>query len=91
MAQEVGGTLIRKDRLVVMAEAEYLEWYQIHSTHGFRHSIRSVPSIIMSHAPLSSLISVTALESAVSAGLRISGELKPPLASLLIIIQIYAV
>ena len=29
-AQEVGGTLIGEDGLVVMAGAESVEWYQIH-------------------------------------------------------------
>ena len=28
--QEVGGTLIGEDRLVVMAGAESVEWYQTH-------------------------------------------------------------
>ena len=30
-AQEVGGTLIGEDGLVVMAGAELVEWYQIHA------------------------------------------------------------
>jgi hypothetical protein len=30
--QEVGGTLIGEDRLVVMAGAVLVEWYQIHQT-----------------------------------------------------------
>jgi hypothetical protein len=33
--QEVGGTLIGKDGLVVMAGAESVEWYQIHGFHVF--------------------------------------------------------
>ena len=32
MAQEVGGTLIGEDGLVVMAGAKWVEWYQ---TRGF--------------------------------------------------------
>jgi hypothetical protein len=43
-AQEFGGILIRKDGLVVMAVAEYVEWFSIHS----------VPAI-MSCPPLTSL------------------------------------
>jgi hypothetical protein len=52
-SQEVGGTLIGKDRLMVIAETEYVEWYeiQIHSFHVFD----AVPGIIMSSPPLSSL------------------------------------
>jgi hypothetical protein len=34
--QEVGGTLIGEDRLVVMTGAELVEWYQTHQTHGFQ-------------------------------------------------------
>jgi hypothetical protein len=34
-AQEVGGTLIGEDRVVVMAGAEEMEWYQIHGFHVF--------------------------------------------------------
>jgi hypothetical protein len=34
VSQEVGGALIGEDGLVVMAEAELVEWYQIHQTHG---------------------------------------------------------
>jgi hypothetical protein len=33
--QEVGGTLIGEDGLMVMAGEELVEWYQIHQTHGF--------------------------------------------------------
>ena len=40
IAQEVGGTLIGEDRLVVMAEAELVEWYQIHGLLPF-HSLHS--------------------------------------------------
>jgi hypothetical protein len=32
--QEVGGTLIGEDGLVVIAGAEEVEWYQIHQTRG---------------------------------------------------------
>jgi hypothetical protein len=32
--QEVGGTLIGEDRLMVMAGVESVELYQIHQTHG---------------------------------------------------------
>ena len=35
MSQEVGGTLIGVEGLVVMTGAESVEWYQIHPTHGF--------------------------------------------------------
>jgi hypothetical protein len=34
-SQEVGGTLIGEDRLMVMAGMEYVDWYQIQPTHGF--------------------------------------------------------
>jgi hypothetical protein len=34
-AQEVGGTLIGEDELMVMAEAELVEWNQIHGFHVF--------------------------------------------------------
>ena len=52
--QEIGGTLIGEDRLVVMAG---IEWYQIHQTHGFHvfDAILFIPDIIMSRPPLSSL------------------------------------
>jgi hypothetical protein len=33
--QEVGGTLIWENGLVVMTGEESEEWYQIHQTHGF--------------------------------------------------------
>jgi hypothetical protein len=33
--QEVGGTLIGEDGLVVMAGAESVEWYQLHQTCSF--------------------------------------------------------
>ena len=33
--EEVGGTLIGDNGLVVTAEAESLEWYQTHQTHVF--------------------------------------------------------
>ena len=33
--QEVGGTFIVEEGLVVMAGAELVEWYQIHHTDGF--------------------------------------------------------
>ena len=33
--QEVGGTLIGEDGLVVMTGAESVEWYQMHQTSGF--------------------------------------------------------
>lgn len=33
--EEVGGTLFGDIGLLVMAEAESLEWYQIHQTHVF--------------------------------------------------------
>jgi hypothetical protein len=36
IAQEVGGTVIEEDRLVVMAGAEWVEWYQ---THGFHVAV----------------------------------------------------
>ena len=44
--QEVGGTLIWENGLVVMTGAESVEWYQIHQTHGFQvfnalHLLRS--------------------------------------------------
>ena len=50
MSQEVGGTLIGEDGLVVMAGAESVEWYQI-----IKHmvTIYSVPAIFMSRPPLS--------------------------------------
>jgi hypothetical protein len=53
-AQEAGGILIGVDGLVEMAGGES---YQIPQTHGSMpfHSIRSIPAIIMSHPPLSSL------------------------------------
>ena len=38
LAQEVGGTVIGEDGLVVMAGAELVEWSQIHQTHAF-HSM----------------------------------------------------
>ena len=34
--EEVGGTLIGKNVLVVMTGVELVEWYQIHHTHGFQ-------------------------------------------------------
>ena len=44
-------------RLIIMAGAESVEWYQIHQKHGFYvfYSIHSVPAIIMSRPPLSCL------------------------------------
>ena len=33
--QEVGGTLVREDGLMVMAGAESVEWYQIHHAIPF--------------------------------------------------------
>ena len=41
-SQEVGGTLIGEDRLVVMAGAESVEWYQLHQPHGF-HVFDAIP------------------------------------------------
>ena len=41
ITQEVGGTLIGEDGLVVMAGAESVEWYQIHQTHEPFHLLRS--------------------------------------------------
>ena len=41
--QEVGGTFIREDWLVVMAGMELVECYQIHQTHGF-HVFDAIPS-----------------------------------------------
>ena len=35
IAQEVGGTLIVENGLVLITGAELVEWYQIHQTHGF--------------------------------------------------------
>ena len=35
-SQEVGGTFIRENRLVVMTGAELVEWYQIQKTHCFQ-------------------------------------------------------
>jgi hypothetical protein len=35
VTQEVGGTLIGEDGLVVMAEAEWVEWYQTHVLNVF--------------------------------------------------------
>jgi hypothetical protein len=42
-AQEVDGTLIGEDGLVVMAGVELVEWYQIHQTHDLMpfHSLCS--------------------------------------------------
>jgi hypothetical protein len=42
-SQEVGGTIIGEDGLVVMAGAESVEWYQTHQTHGLMpfHVLRS--------------------------------------------------
>ena len=34
-SREVGGTLIGENGLVVMAGAEWVEWYQIHGFHVF--------------------------------------------------------
>ena len=34
--QEVGGTLIGEDGLVVMAGVDYVEWFKIHQSHGFQ-------------------------------------------------------
>jgi hypothetical protein len=51
LPQEVGGTLIWEDGLVIMAGAELVERYQIHGFHEFD----AVPAIIMSHSPLISL------------------------------------
>ena len=42
-SQEVGGTVV-EDGFVVLAGAEWVEWYQMHHTHGFH-----VPGVIMSH------------------------------------------
>ena len=57
--EEVGGILICEAGLVVMAEKEKMEGYQIHQTHGF-HAFDAIPfalvsAIIMCHPPLSSL------------------------------------
>ena len=41
-SQEVGGTLIGENGLVVMAGAELVEWYQIHQTHSF-HVFDAIP------------------------------------------------
>jgi hypothetical protein len=58
-SQEVGGTLIGEDELMVMTGVEFMERYQIHQAHGFHvfwcHSICAIPAIIMSRPPLSSL------------------------------------
>ena len=35
-SQEVGGTLIGENELVVMTGAESVEWFQIHQTNGFQ-------------------------------------------------------
>jgi hypothetical protein len=35
-SQEVGGTLIGENGLVLMAGAVQVEWYQIHQSHGFK-------------------------------------------------------
>ena len=53
--QEVGGTLIGVDGLVLMAGAELVEWYQLHQTHGLMPFHLLDESIIMSRPPLSSL------------------------------------
>ena len=45
-AQEAGVTLIGEDRLMVMAGAELVEWYQIHQTHGF-HVSDAIPNSIV--------------------------------------------
>ena len=34
-SQEVGGTLIGEDGLIVMAGMESMEWYRTHKTSGF--------------------------------------------------------
>jgi hypothetical protein len=36
ISHEVSGTLIGEDGLMVMAGMESVEWYQIHTTHGFQ-------------------------------------------------------
>jgi hypothetical protein len=41
-SQEVGGTLIGEDGLVVMAGAESVEWYQIQQTNSF-HVFDTIP------------------------------------------------
>ena len=43
-SQDVGGTLIGEDGLVIMAGAELVEWYQIHQTHGF-HVFDTIPFV----------------------------------------------
>ena len=50
-AQEVGGTLIGEDGVVVMVGPEWVAWYQIYQNQGF-HSIHAVPAIMMSRPPL---------------------------------------
>ena len=52
--QEVGGTLIGENGLMVMTGAESVEWYQTWFPGVWCHSICSVPAIIMSRSPLRS-------------------------------------
>ena len=51
----ITGMLIGEDGIMVMTGAESLEWYQMHQTGVWCHSICPVPDIIMSRPPLSSL------------------------------------
>ena len=41
-SQEVGGTSIEENGLLVMAGEESVEWYQIHQTHVF-HVFDAIP------------------------------------------------